>query len=60
MWAFVKEMENYTTFIWGFSDGPVGKESTCNAEDTGDVSSIPYSRKRKPTSVFLFEKIAWT
>lgn len=21
MWAFVKEMENYTTF-WGFLDGP--------------------------------------
>ena len=43
MWAFVKEMENYTTSFWGFLDGPAGKESTCNAGDTGDVSLIPYS-----------------
>ena len=27
----------------GFPDGLVGKESTCNAEDTGDVGSIPGS-----------------
>ena len=25
----------------GFSGGSVGKESTCNAGDTGDVGSIP-------------------
>ena len=35
-------------------------ESTCNAGDTGDVSSIRYSWKRQPTSVLLFEKIPWT
>ena len=60
MWAFVKEMENYTTSFWGFLDGPAGKESTCNAGDTGDVSLIPYSWKQQPTSVFLFEKTPWT
>ena len=27
----------------GFSDGSVGKESICNAGDTGDVGSIPGS-----------------
>ena len=27
----------------GFPDGPVGKESTCNAGDTGNVGSVPGS-----------------
>ena len=27
----------------GFPNGSMGKESTCNAEDTGDVGSIPWS-----------------
>ena len=27
----------------GFPDGSAGKESACNAGDTGDVSSIPGS-----------------
>jgi len=27
----------------GFLDGLAGKESTCNARDTGDTSSIPGS-----------------
>ena len=27
----------------GFPDGSVGKESTCNAGDTGDAGSIPGS-----------------
>ena len=29
----------------GFPNGSVGKESTCNAEDTGDVDSIPGSAR---------------
>ena len=38
----------------GFPDGPVGKESTCNAGDTGDAASIlgsgrfPGGRKGNP------------
>ena len=27
--------------LMGFPDGSVGKESTCNAGDTGDAGSIP-------------------
>ena len=46
----------------GFLDGSIGKESTCHAGDTGDVGSIPGSRrtpergKCQPTPVFLSEK----
>ena len=29
------------TFILSFADGSVGKESVCNAGDTGDMCSIP-------------------
>ena len=29
----------------GFPGGSVGKESTCNVGDTGDVGSIPGSRR---------------
>jgi len=28
---------------WHFPDGSVGKESACNAGDTGDLGSIPES-----------------
>ena len=34
---------NNITIYGGFPDGSVGKESTCNAEDTGDLGSIPGS-----------------
>ena len=27
--------------LWGFADGSAGKESPCNAGDTGDVGLIP-------------------
>jgi len=37
----------------GFSSGSAGKESTCNAGDTGDVVSIPWRRKWQLTPVFL-------
>ena len=43
----------------GFPDGSAGKESSCNAGDTGDADSIPGSRrspgggKWQPTAVFL-------
>ena len=46
----------------GFPDGLAGKESTCNAGDTGDQGSIhgskrsPWRRKWQPTSLFLPEK----
>ena len=34
----------YTSFVYivkGFPDGSEGKESACNAGDTGDADSIP-------------------
>ena len=48
------EFHNYL----GFSDGSVGKESACNAGDTGDMGrslsqKIPWRRKWQPTPVFL-------
>jgi len=49
----------------GFPDDSVGKESTCNAGDTGDMSSIP--KLGKSTGVgsgnppqYLAWKILWT
>ena len=42
-----------------FSSGSVGKESTCNARDTGYmgwIRKIPRRRKWQPTLVFLPEK----
>ena len=45
--------------IQGFPDGSAGKESSCNAGDTGDVGSIPgwgkkpRRRKWQPIPVFL-------
>ena len=35
---------NYS-FKWGFPSGSVGKESTCNAGDSGDRDSIPGLRR---------------
>ena len=46
----------------GFPDCPEGKESTCNAGDTGDMGLIPglgrstWRRLWKPTSVFFPEE----
>ena len=46
----------------GFLDGSVGKESACNAGDTGDLGLIPGlgqypgDGKWQPTPVFLPEK----
>ena len=46
----------------GFPDSSVGKESACNAGDTGDeafdsrVGKIPWGRKWKSTPVFLPEE----
>ena len=46
-------------FRIGFPNGLAGKESTCNARDTGKVSSIPglgrfpWKRKWQPILVFL-------
>ena len=41
--------------ISGFPDDSVGKESTCNAQDTGDADSI-LSRKWQLSPAFLSEK----
>ena len=52
----------YYLALWKFSDGPAGEESTYDAEDTGDLSSIPGLKrapgegKWQPTPVFLPEK----
>ena len=49
-------------YILGFSNGSVGRESTCNAGDTEDngfdpwVGKIPWRRKWQPILVFLPEK----
>ena len=40
----------------GFTDGSAGKESACNAGDTGDSGSIPGSGRWQPTPVFLPQK----
>ena len=39
---FLKFLEKImvSVFLYGFSDDSAGKESTCNAGDTGDVVSI--------------------
>ena len=41
----------------GFPNGSAGKESTCNAGNSGDtglwVGKIPWRRKWQPTPVFL-------
>ena len=41
---------------WGFPGGSDGKESACNAGDSGStpwVGKIPWKRKWQPTPVFL-------
>ena len=48
-------------FIYGFPNGSVGKESTCNVGDTGDLGLIPglgsnllpWRREWQPIPVFL-------
>ena len=50
-----------TEGIWGFPDGSVGKESTCNAGNPGDAGLIPgmgrsLEEKMATTLVFLPEK----
>ena len=51
----------YTIHLLGFPDGSVGKESACNAKDTGDADWIPgWGRcpgggRWQPTPVFLPE-----
>ena len=50
----------------GFSDGSVGKESSCSVGDTGDMGSIPglgrspWRRQRQTHSSILAWKIPWT
>ena len=51
--------------FWGFPDGSVGKESTCNAGDTGDmVKSLggedPLEKEMATHSSILAWKIPWT
>ena len=36
---------NLYLYITGFPDGSVGKESACNAGDTGNMGSIPGSER---------------
>ena len=40
----------------GFTDGSPGKESACNAGDTGDSGSISGLGRWQPTPVFLPQK----
>ena len=51
--------------FWGFPDGSVGKESTCNAGDTGDmVQSLgggdPLEKEMATHCSILAWKIPWT
>ena len=39
----------------GFPDGSVGKESACNATDTGDASSIPRGGNGNPLQYSCLE-----
>ena len=54
--------EQLTSKEKGFPDGSAGKESSCNAGDTGDMGLIPVlgrspeGGKWQPTPVFLPEK----
>ena len=46
----------YLGHLQGFSDSPIGKESTCNAEDPSSIPGLGRSswrRKWQPTPVFL-------
>ena len=50
--------------LWAFPGGSVGKESTCNAEETGDVGSIlgledPLEKKIVTHSSIFAWKISW-
>ena len=50
----------------GFPNGSAGKESTCNAGDTGDANSIPESGKSpgeghgNPLQHSCLKKVPWT
>ena len=52
----------YTRTFWDFLYSSAGKESACNAGDTGDrgyhpwVGTVPWRRKWQPIPVFLPEK----
>ena len=51
--------------VKGFPDGSEGKESVCNAGDTGDAASIPGLRdpleeEMAPHSSILAWEIPWT
>ena len=54
-----------TEGIWGFPDGSVGKESTCNAGNPGDVGLIPgmgrsLEEKMATHSSILARRVPWT
>ena len=50
----------------GFPNGSAGKESTCNAGDTGDANPIPESGKSpgeghgNPLQYSCLKKVPWT
>ena len=48
--------------LWGFPDGSVGKESTCNAGDTGSIpgQKDPLEVRIATHSSILAGIIAWT
>ena len=53
------------TSLWGFQVGSLDKEFTCNAGDTGDVSSIlgqenPLEKGMATHSTILAWRIPWT
>ena len=56
----------YVVSSVGFPGGSVGKESSCNAGDTGRcrfdpwVAKIPWRRAWQPTPVFLPGESPWT
>ena len=50
-------INTYLPFMRGFSDGSVGKESTCSAGDSDSIPGLgPWRRKWQPTPAFLPEK----
>ena len=63
---YIKYMYIYIYIILGLPQWLSGKESACNAGDTGDMDLIPGSGRSpgggnwQPTTVFLPGKIPWT
>ena len=47
------------SFQWGFPNVSAGKESACNAGDTGDVGSIPESGRSPGEGNGNFNILAW-